>query len=135
LLCCTSMKQFALALLIVPLCALASTTELSAHHGTAQFDETKPVTITGSVSKVDWRGPHVHVYLDVLDKSGKVESWTVETSSQRELAMTGWPAEKLKIGTELAITGILARPDSGLADRVISSRYLIFASRKPVLVA
>ena len=119
-----SMKPFGLALLIVTLCGVAS-----AHHGTAQFDATKPVTINGFISKVDWRDPHVHVYLLVKD-----ETWTVETSSKKELAMTGWTAEKLKIGTELTITGILARPDSGLGARVVSSRYLIFASRKPVLI-
>jgi hypothetical protein len=128
------MKKLWLGILFVTLCGLASTADLSAHHGAAQFDEGKPVTLSGFVTKVDWRDPHVYFYLNAKDDSGKVESWRVETSSKRDLVIAGWPPEKLKIGTELTITGILAKPDSGLGIRTISSRYMVFAIRKPMLI-
>lgn len=64
------------------LCAaalLAAAPFASAHHSVAgQFDMTKPLELSGVVSKVDWVNPHIHVYLDVKDKSGKTDTWSLE---------------------------------------------------------
>jgi len=58
---------------------LAAAPFASAHHSVAgQFDMTKPLELTGVVSKVDWVNPHIHVYLDVKDKDGKVDTWSLE---------------------------------------------------------
>jgi hypothetical protein len=130
----TTMKKLGLVILIVILCALASTSDLSAHHGVTLFDETKPVTISGFVTKLDWRNPHVSVYLNVKDDSGKVANWRVEAGSMTDLTVQGWNREKLAIGTELTITGNLARPDSGLGSRVIGSRDFTFVPRKQLLI-
>src|SRR5262245_65831766 len=58
---------------------LAAAPLASAHHSVAgQFDMTKPLELSGVVSKVDWVNPHIHVYLDVKDKDGKVDTWSLE---------------------------------------------------------
>src|SRR5215470_19896846 len=50
-----------------------------AHHSVAgQFDMTKPLELTGVVSKVEWVNPHIHVYLDVKDPAGKSATWSLE---------------------------------------------------------
>ncbi len=129
-----SMKKLGLGIPFLILCGLVSTADLAAHHGTAQFDETRPVTISGFVTTVHWRNPHVHVYLSVRDDSGDVAIWTVEAGSKTDLVIAGWPPEKLKVGTELTITGFQAKPASGLKTQTITSRYLVFATRKPLLI-
>jgi hypothetical protein len=50
-----------------------------AHHSVGgQFDVHKTVDLTGVVSQVDWVNPHIHLHLDVTDKRGKIETWTLE---------------------------------------------------------
>ena len=55
---------------------LAATARLLAHHSfAAEFDAGKRVTLKGTVTKVDWRNPHIYVYLNVKDDTGKVTEW------------------------------------------------------------
>src|SRR5688572_22560228 len=97
------MRKLGLVIFSVIFCGLAPTADLSAHHGTAQFDETKTMTISGFVTKLDWRNPHVYVYLDMKDQSGKVANWTVESGSTTELDLAGWSMERLTVGTALTV--------------------------------
>ena len=47
-----------------------------AHHSeSAEFDQSKPVKVTGTISKVEWQNPHVWFYVDVKDESGKITTW------------------------------------------------------------
>jgi hypothetical protein len=66
------------------------------------------MTISGFVTKLDWRNPHVYVYLNVKYQSGKTETWTVESGST-ELESAGWTKERLPIGAELTVKGSPAR--------------------------
>src|SRR5438874_7397595 len=50
-----------------------------AHHSMAQYDATKRVTLIGTLTKVDWRNPHVEISLDVKDDSGHATLWSVES--------------------------------------------------------
>ena len=62
-----------------------------AHHSfAAEFDASKPVKLTGSVTKVEWENPHVWFYIDVKDPSGKTVNWGVEMGSPNGLMRVGW---------------------------------------------
>ena len=81
------MKPIALILALV--CVAAPS--LTAHHSFGVFfDASKPVTLTGVITRVDWRNPHTHLYLDVKDPQGKVVNWTLEGYPTNVLSRTGW---------------------------------------------
>jgi hypothetical protein len=97
--------------------ALVSATSLLAHHSFgASFDATKPVTMTGVVTRIDWTNPHTHVWLDVKDAGGRVVNWKFEGYPPNVLARTGWRrGETLKIGDTISIFGWQARDGSPFA--------------------
>jgi hypothetical protein len=75
---------------------------LSAHHGRgASFDMNKQVSLKGTVSRVDWRNPHVVIYLDVRDASGKVVTWAFENAGVSQMAQAGYNRNTLKLGQEI----------------------------------
>lgn len=49
-----------------------------AHHNNTRFDPEKLVTVTGTLSKLDWRNPHVYIYADVKNDQGQVATWSLE---------------------------------------------------------
>ena len=68
----------ATATVVLALVVLGSRVTVEAHHSHAMFDLTKEVTLTGTISKVAFRNPHVMVFLDVNGSDGQTVSWTVE---------------------------------------------------------
>jgi hypothetical protein len=90
------MKPRALLFILVLLTTLGI--PLLAHHSiSAEFDITKPVTLTGVVSNVDWMNPHTYVFVDVNDPGiRKMQTWACELSSPSELARRGFTRESLK---------------------------------------
>lgn len=96
--------------------ALAAAMPLCAHHELrAEFDEHKPVTLRGIVTRFEWNNPHAFVYLDVTDARGKIAHWAIEWASPLELRNAGWTRESLKAGDEVRVEGWLARDGSQLA--------------------
>lgn len=95
---------------IVVSLAFAAAPSASAHHSfAAQFDSTKPITLEGTVTKVEWRNPHIWVYLDVTDDDGVVTSWECEGGAPNALTRLGWGSQTLRLGSTLEIQGYLAR--------------------------
>lgn len=83
-----------------------------AHHSmAAEYDEKKPVTLKGVVTKFEWNNPHVFVYVDVPE-AGSITNWAVEWASPSELRKAGWTAESLKVGDAVTADGSLARDGS-----------------------
>src|ERR1700757_2892496 len=83
-----------------------------AHHNlAAEYDDKKPVTLKGVVTKFEWNNPHVFVYLDVAE-AGSVTNWAVEWASPSELKKVGWSDESLKVGDSVTAEGNLARDGS-----------------------
>ena len=89
----------------------------AAHHSFGvYFDASKPVTLTGVVTKVDWRSPHTHLYLEVKDQRGKVVNWTLEGFPPNVLSRTGWKRDvTVKAGDTISIFGWRARDGSSAA--------------------
>jgi hypothetical protein len=84
-----------------------------AHHSfAAQFDANKPVTLEGTVTKVEWRNPHIWVYLDVKGENGAVTAWECEGGAPNALTRLGWSRATLKLGSTLTIQGYLAKNGS-----------------------
>ena len=81
-----------------------------AHHSfAAEFDSTKPITLTGTVTKVEWMNPHAHFYVDVKDDRGKVTNWNFELGALPVLLKQGWKKTSLKIGDQVTVEGFLAK--------------------------
>lgn len=94
-------------------CAAAAAIPALAHHSfAAEFDEKKPVTFKGTVSKFDWSNPHVFVYIDVADASGKITTWESEWESRIELKRAGWKADSVKPGDAVTFEGSASRDGS-----------------------
>jgi hypothetical protein len=84
-----------------------------AHHAiSAKFDESKPTTLTGIVTLVDWRNPHVHVFFNVKAARGGVLNWAVELESPIALQQSGWGKDSLQPGDSVTVKGITARNGS-----------------------
>ena len=98
---------------VVGLVLAAAAPPALAHHSfAAQFDATKPVTLEGTVTKVEWRNPHIWVYVDVKGEDGAVTPWECEGGAPNALTRLGWTGETLKLGTTLTIQGYLAKDGS-----------------------
>lgn len=83
------------------------------HHSfRAQYDATKPIEVTGYVTRIDWMNPHVYFYIDVVNAEGKTESWAFEMGPPHMLEQRGWKRNSMTIGDELEVVGTRARDGS-----------------------
>jgi hypothetical protein len=96
---------------------LTAAATVSAHHSfAAQYDSNKPVTLNGTVVKIDWTNPHIHFYVDVKDDSGKVTQWTFEGYPPNMLIRQGWKRnETLKPGDVVTVFAWQARAEPNVA--------------------
>ena len=84
-----------------------------AHHPfDAEFDSTKPVTLTGTVKEFEWRNPHSGIHLDGRDGSGKSGEWLVELANVPDLTKAGWTAMSMKPGDKITVEGWRAKDGS-----------------------
>ncbi|HLF12598.1 MAG TPA: DUF6152 family protein, partial [Gammaproteobacteria bacterium] len=76
---------------IAALAVIGLAAPLEAHHSfSAEYDRNKPITLTGTVTKLEWTNPHARVYIDVEDESGNVVNWDFELGPPNGLMRQGW---------------------------------------------
>jgi len=103
-------KPFVLFTVVVGLLAVSSST--FAHHGTANYDMTKVVTLKGTVTDFQFINPHTLILFDVKNEKGIVEHWQAEATSPNHLVRAGWTKNIVKSGDEITISGFRAKNGS-----------------------
>jgi hypothetical protein len=79
-----------------------------AHHGSAGFDQKKPVHLVGKVSQLDWMNPHIVIHLDVAGADGKVATWLVNTLPPNTAQRRGFSQNSFAVGTAISVDGFQA---------------------------
>lgn len=102
------------ALLAAAILSTASATLLAHHSVPGQFDMSKPLTLKGVISKVDWINPHIYIHLDVKQSDGTTNTWALATLPTAMMRRAGITRESLqgKPGEEVTINAVPARDGS-----------------------
>ncbi len=106
------------AVLLLTASVLAAALPAYAHHSfPAQYDGSKPITLVGKVTKVEWTNPHIFIYMDVPDeKTGAVVNWALEMGGPNPLIRAGWKRDTVKTDDLVTVEGSRARDGSHLAN-------------------
>jgi len=115
--------------LFIAVAALLAALPLAAHHSfAAEYDANKPITVTGTVTKVEWTNPHARIYVDVRDEKGVVTNWNFEMGGPLQLKRLGWQRDSVKVGDEVKMDGYIAKDGSKRAN----ARNVVFADGRKV---
>jgi len=91
----------------------AAALPLAAHHSfAAEYDDTKPIKVTGVVTKVEWQNPHIWFYVDVKDADGKVTNWAFSGGAPGQLMRRGVTRDVIQPGMTVVVQGMLAKDGS-----------------------
>jgi len=111
------MKRTIFSVAIAALGLVFAAGPLSAHHAfTAEFDAQQPVTLHGTVTKVEWTNPHAWINLDVKGDDGQVVEWRVEAGAPNALLRRGFTKNYLPPGAEIVVQGFKAKDGSNRAN-------------------
>ena len=103
------MKGKLLTAFVLALTVSSVSIPLAAHHGNAVYDDTKTITLKGTVTQWMWANPHCILHLDVPDDSGQVVSWIVETENPTSMFNIGWTKTSMKPGDQVTVTALAVK--------------------------
>jgi hypothetical protein len=103
---------------------LATATAMAHHSFAAEFDANQPVTLKGTVTKVEWMNPHTYFYMDVVEPNGETVNWGMEMGSPNGLMRAGWTRNTLKVGDVISVEGSRAKDKAHIGN----ARVVVLAS-------
>lgn len=112
-----------LKITLLAVSGLLSVTPVFAHHGTAAYDQQKPITLKGTVAGFEWTNPHCQIHLDATDDKGEVVHWNFEAQPPNILIHAGWTKNTLKPGDQITLIGTTAKNGAavGIIQKVVLS--------------
>jgi Family of unknown function (DUF6152) len=127
--------RMAIAIAVATAGLLLGAATVSAHHSlSTEFDIKKTVTLTGTVTKMEWTNPHSWLHVDVKNAQGQVESWNIEFGSPNALYRRGWHRTDLPANAVVTVTGYVAKDGSrtiSAADVKLPDGRTLFAGTRP----
>ena len=89
----------------------------SAHHSfSAEYDRDRPITLTGTVTLLEWTNPHARLYIDAPNDAGEIVNWDLELGPPNNLMRQGWRRDSLLAGTVVTVNGFRSRIDPYVAN-------------------
>ena len=130
------MRKVSKVVAVIVVSALSTVATFAHHSFAAEYDQSKPVMVKGTVNKVAWVNPHAYLYIDVKDEKGKVTVWAFELLSPNALSRQGWNAKSLLPGQEVTVDGYAAKDGKLLVDGSVhaNSRMVTTADGKKVYI-
>jgi len=96
--------------------ALAGSAPLLAHHSfAAEYDDTKPIKVMGTVTKVEWQNPHIWFYVDVKGEDGKMTNYAFSGGAPGQLMRRGIMKSAIQVGAVVTVDGFKAKDGSNNA--------------------
>jgi hypothetical protein len=86
---------------------------VSAHHGVAAYDASRPVTVKGIVTDFRFINPHAVIYVNSQDPRGQTKTWEIELNGANMLTRSGWAPSTIKVGDEITLVGFRSKKRSG----------------------
>ena len=111
------MKRHVIATLAGAVTLAASAPSALAHHSfSAEFDPDQPVTLRGTITRMEWINPHTWMHVDVENEDGTTTSWMIEGGTPNTLFRRGFTRSTVTVGTEITIEGFRARNGANRAN-------------------
>ena len=85
-----------------------------AHHSFAMFDQTKQVSLKGTVKEFQWTNPHAFIHVEITAEGGTKETWDIELNRPNNLKRQGWSSSSVKVGDKVTL---VANPLRDLAHK------------------